>query len=175
MIRCYQNHRPLLGEQVYVDPMACVSGTVTLADDVSIWPGSVLRGDVNHIHIGARSNIQDNCTIHCTHKNPELPNGYAVTIGEEVTVGHNVVLHGCTIAKHCLIGIGSIILDNVTIDEQVMLGAGSLVPPGKHLQSGYLYLGSPVRQIRRLNADEIANFAISAQFYVTLKNQYLLS
>ena len=135
-IRSYKGIIPQLGERVYVDSSAVIVGDITLGDDASVWPLVAARGDVNHIQIGARSNIQDGSVLHVTHKNAENPDGYPLLIGDDVTVGHKVMLHGCTIGDRVLVGMGAIVLDGVVVESDVMIGAGSLVPPGKVLQSG---------------------------------------
>jgi len=174
-LRPYLDALPHLGERVYVDPAATVIGQVTLADDVSIWPGAVVRGDVNVIHIGARSNIQDGAVCHVTHDGPYSPGGAALTIGADVTVGHRAVLHACTIGARCLIGMGALILDGAVLEEEVMLGAGALVPPGKRLDSGWLYVGSPARPARLLREAERGFLAYSAAHYVRLKDRYRIT
>jgi carbonic anhydrase/acetyltransferase-like protein (isoleucine patch superfamily) len=131
------------------------------------------RGDVNHIHIGKRSNIQDGSVLHVTHKNAANPNGYPLIIGDDVTVGHKAMLHGCTIQDRVLVGMGSIILDGVTVESEVVIGAGSLVPPNKTLQSGYLYMGNPVKQARPLTDEERAFLVKSAENYVQNKDDFL--
>lgn len=172
MLRKFQKCFPELAPDVYVDPNAVVIGDVILDADVSIWPGAVLRGDVNQIKVGARTNIQDNTVCHVEHKSTHNPEGHPLIIGADVTIGHQVILHGCTIHDACLIGMGSIILDGAIIHPHVLIGAGSLVPSGKILKSGYLYLGSPVKQIRALTEKELAWFDYSAKHYVKLKNDY---
>ncbi len=172
-MRAFQQIEPCCGVGVYIDEAATVIGAVNLGDDVSIWPGAVLRGDVNNITVGARSNIQDNSVCHVTHQYAELPEGYPLIIGEDVTVGHAAVLHGCTIGDRCLIGIGVIILDGVMVEPEVMIAAGALVPPGKVLMSGYLYVGSPAKAVRPLTDKERAHFTYSANHYLKLKNEYL--
>ena len=174
-LRPYLDVLPQLGERVYVDPAASIIGQVTLADDVSIWPGAVVRGDVNVIHIGARSNIQDGAVCHVTHDGPYSPGGAALTIGADVTVGHRAVLHACTIGARCLIGMGALILDGAVLEEEVMLGAGALVPPGKRLDSGWLYVGSPARPARLLREAEREFLAYSASHYVRLKDRYRIT
>lgn len=174
-LRPYLDALPHLGERVYVDPAASVIGQVMLADDVSIWPGAVVRGDVNVIQIGARSNIQDGAVCHVTHDGPYSPGGAALTIGTDVTVGHRAVLHACTIGARCLIGMGALVLDGAVLEEEVMLGAGALVPPGKRLDSGWLYVGSPARPTRLLRDEERAFLAYSAAHYVRLKERYRLT
>ncbi len=172
-IRPYLEHHPQLGEGVYIDPQACVIGEVSLGDDVSVWPMAVIRGDVNAISIGARSNVQDGSVLHVTHKRESLPEGYPLIIGEDVTIGHKVTLHGCTLGNRILVGIGTIVMDNVTVEDDVIIGAGSLVPPGKTLASGHLYVGSPVKQIRPLKEDERAMLPYQATHYVKVKNNFL--
>lgn len=173
-IRPYQQARPTLGRDVYVDETALVIGQVTLADDVSLWPYCVVRGDVNRISIGARSNIQDGTVIHVTHDGPyTLDGGIPTLIGEDVTVGHKCLLHACTIGNFCLIGMGAIVMDGAVLEDEVFLAAGSLVSPGKRLKSGYLYRGSPAREVRPLTSDEREMLRYSAAHYVRLKNRYL--
>lgn len=172
-IRSYKGITPKMGEKVYVDASAVIVGDIKLDDDASIWPLVAARGDVNHIRIGKRTNIQDGSVLHVTHKNAENPNGYPLLIGEDVTVGHKVMLHGCTIHDRVLVGMGSIVLDGAVIESDVMIGAGSLVPPGKQLESGFLYIGSPVKQARPLNDKERAFLLKSSSNYVQSKNDYL--
>jgi carbonic anhydrase/acetyltransferase-like protein (isoleucine patch superfamily) len=171
--RGFAGATPVVGARAWVDPTASVIGAVRLGDDVSIWPNAVLRGDVNTIEIGARSNIQDGAIGHVTHDGPYTPDGgIALVVGEEVTVGHAAVLHACTIGNRCLVGMGSLILDGAVLDDEVMLAAGSLVSPGKRLASGWLYRGRPVEAVRRLGDDEIAMLKYSAEHYVRLKDRY---
>ena len=172
-IEAYQGIYPQLAEGVYIHSTATVIGDVVLAHDVSVWPGTVIRGDINSIRIGAGTNVQDLSVLHVSHKSSWDQAGAPLIIGSNVTIGHNVILHGCTIADECLIGMGSIVMDKVLMQKHVMLGAGSLVPEGKVLESGYLYLGSPVRKIRKLMEKEIAHFMYSAEHYIKLKNNYL--
>ncbi|WP_114326332.1 gamma carbonic anhydrase family protein [Candidatus Colwellia aromaticivorans] len=172
-IRSFQGVSPALGARIYIDQSAVILGDITLADDVSIWPLVAARGDVNTITIGARTNIQDGTVLHVTHKNKENPDGYPLIIGADVTVGHKCMLHGCTLGDRILVGMGTIILDNSIIEDDVFIGAGSLVPPNKTLVSGYLYVGNPVKQIRPLKDSEAAFLKKSASNYVTLKNDYL--
>lgn len=172
-IRYFQEKYPTLGNRVYIDPMAVVIGDVSLGDDVSIWPMAVVRGDVNSIQIGHSTNIQDAAILHVTHDGPYTPGGRPLLIGKGVTVGHQAVLHACTIDDYCLIGMGALILDDVHIKKQVMIGAGSLVPPGKILESGYLYLGNPAKAVRKLSSKEIEHLIYSSEHYVRLKDKYL--
>lgn len=172
-LRQLGNFFPKTGARVMIDPSCVVIGQVTLADDVSLWPAVVARGDVNRITIGARTNIQDGAVLHVTHCSSKLPAGHPLVIGEDVTVGHKALLHGCTVGNRVLIGMGAIVLDGVYIEEEVMLGAGSLVPSGKRLESGYLYLGSPARKIRPLSKEERQGLRRSAENYVRWKDDYL--
>jgi len=172
-LRRYQGVAPTLGERVYVDPAAVVIGDVTLGSDTSVWPCAVIRGDMHRIRIGERTSIQDNSCLHITHAGPFNPEGYPLTIGDDVTVGHSVTLHGCTLGNRILVGIGSTILDGAVVEDDVVIGAGTLVPPGKRLESGYLYMGSPCKQARPLKDKEREFFKYSASNYVALKDQYL--
>lgn len=172
-IRPFKQFHPQLGARVFVDSSAVVIGRVRLGDDASVWPTTVIRGDVNDIHIGARSNIQDGSVLHCTSPSAEMPNGVPLVIGEDVTVGHGVILHACTIGNFCLIGMGATILDGAVLEDFVFVGAGAMVTPGKKLESYGLYLGSPARRARSLTAEEIADLRESAAHYVRMKNQYL--
>ena len=172
-IRSYKNITPILGKRVYIDGASVVIGDVKLGDDCSVWPGAVIRGDMHHIGIGARSNVQDGAILHITHRSKFNPDGYPLAIGNDVTIGHAANLHGCTIGNRVLIGIGTIILDGAMVADDVVIGAGSLVPPNKVLKSGYMYMGSPCRQIRPLNDHEKEFFTYSANNYVALKDQFL--
>ena len=173
--RTFKNAWPHIDDTAYVDPQASVIGDVVIGPESSVWPMAVIRGDVNHIRIGARSNIQDGSIVHVTHRYAARPQGNAVAIGDDVTIGHRVVIHGSTIGNECLIGIGAIILDGAILEDPVLLGAGSLVTENKVLESGYLYIGSPVRQVRPLTEEELRWLKYSAQHYVRLKNDYLVS
>lgn len=168
----YQGHVPQCAAGAWVHPRATVIGEVSLGRDASVWPGAVIRGDVNSITIGEATNIQDNSVLHVSHKTADNPAGGPLAIGARVTVGHTVILHACTIADECLIGMGSIILDRAVIQKHVLLGAGSLVPEGKVLESGHLYLGRPAKLVRALRAEEIAYFSYSAEHYVKLARSY---
>lgn len=172
-VRAYQGREPQLGERVYIDEMAAVIGEVELAEDVSIWPMAVLRGDVNWIRVGARSNLQDGTVVHVTHDGPYTPDGGIPTrIGADVTVGHKCLIHACDIGDRCLIGMGAILMDGAEIGDEVIIGAGSLVTPGKKLESGWLYRGQPARPARELSAEEREQLAYSAAHYVRLKDRY---
>jgi len=173
IVRPYQDVQPEIGESVYIDESAVVIGDVTIGDECSIWPLTVIRGDVNKITIGARTNIQDGSVLHVTHPHKNHPNGFSLCVGDNVTVGHKVILHGCQVGDNCLIGMGSIIMDGAIVHPGVMIGAGSLVAPGKQLVSGYLYVGSPVKKVRELTTEEKGWLDYSAKHYVSLKNSYL--
>jgi carbonic anhydrase/acetyltransferase-like protein (isoleucine patch superfamily) len=173
-IRSFQGVSPVLGEGTYVDEAATVIGDVVLGDDVSIWPGTVVRGDVNYIRIGARTNVQDGTIIHVTHDGPYgKPGGFATVIGEDVTIGHAAVIHACVIEDACLIGMGATILDGATIKKNGFVGAGAVIPPGKVVESGELWLGNPAKCVRKLSEKEIEQLYYSAQHYVRLKDKYL--
>jgi carbonic anhydrase/acetyltransferase-like protein (isoleucine patch superfamily) len=173
MIRSFQNKTPILAQRVYVDPQALVLGDVELGDDCSVWPMAVIRGDMHRIRIGNRCSIQDNSVLHITHASHYRPAGFPLTIGNEVTIGHSVILHGCTLGNRILVGMGSTILDGAILEDNLMIGANSLVPPNKRLESGYLYVGSPVKQLRPLTEAEHEFLSYSCDNYVKLKDQYL--
>jgi carbonic anhydrase/acetyltransferase-like protein (isoleucine patch superfamily) len=172
-IRSYNGTAPQLGERVYIDPRATVIGNVQLGDDVSVWPGAVARGDMHSIKVGHRSNVQDNAILHITHASEYNPDGWPLTIGDDVVIGHSAVLHGCTVGDRVLVGIGSIVNDGAVVEDEVIIGAGCLVPPGKRLTSGFVYVGNPCRQLRSTTDEERKFFKYSAANYVKLKNQYL--
>lgn len=173
-IRPFENIVPKLDSSVYIDPTALVIGDVKMGKDSSVWPMSVIRGDVNSITIGKCTNIQDGSVLHVTHASPEYTTeaGYPLIIGDNVTVGHKALLHACTIADQVLIGMGAIIMDGAVIEKETIIGAGSLVPPRKTLQSGYLWMGSPAKKIRPLTDKEKAYLVYSAEHYVRLKKTY---
>ena len=171
-IQTFQNKTPQLAHNSYVHESAIIIGEVTIGENSSVWPSTVIRGDVNFIRIGKNSNIQDLSMLHVNHKSSEDPDGSPLIIGDNVTIGHTVILHGCCIEDECLIGMGSIIMDKVIVQKHVLLAAGSLVPEGKVLESGYLYVGRPAKKIRALTQQEIADLLASDNNYVQLKNQY---
>ena len=164
---------PTLGKNVYVDGSARIVGDVVLEDDASIWPLVAARGDVNKIRIGARSNIQDGSVLHVTRKSEKNPNGFPLIIGEDVTVGHKCMLHGCQLGNRILVGMGAIVMDGVVVEDDVFIGAGTLVPPNKRLESGFLYVGNPMQKKRPLNDAEMAFLKQSAVNYIVLKDEYL--
>ena len=171
--RPYQGIYPTLGNNVYIDESSVILGDITLGDDVSIWPLVAARGDVNHMTIGARSNVQDGCVLHVTRRSTGTPDGYSLSIGEDVTVGHKCVLHGCTLKNRILVGMGAVVMDNVTVNDDVIIGAGALVPPNKTLEAGHLYEGHPEKRIRKLKEAELKFLKESAANYVRLKDEYL--
>jgi carbonic anhydrase/acetyltransferase-like protein (isoleucine patch superfamily) len=172
-VKAFEDKYPQLGVSVYIDESAVVIGDVTLGDDVSVWPTTVIRGDVERISIGQGTNVQDGAVLHVSHAGKFSPQGHPLTIGKGVTIGHRAVAHACTIGDYCLIGIGAIIMDDAVLEDYVMLGAGALVPPGKRLASGFLYVGAPAKQARPLSESEREFLEYSAAHYVLLKNRHL--
>jgi carbonic anhydrase/acetyltransferase-like protein (isoleucine patch superfamily) len=172
-VRAFREWLPELGSRTYIDPAAVVIGRVALGDDVSIWPGAVLRGDVERIEVGAGSNIQDNAVLHVTHDGPYTPGGFPCIVGTNVTVGHSAVLHACRIGDSTLIGMGAIVLDGAKIADHAMIGAGALVSPGTEVGAGQLWLGSPARHVRDLTTGELDMLDYSARNYIKLKDEYL--
>jgi len=172
-IQLHDDHAvEVLGERVFVDPSAVLIGDIEIGEDSSVWPLTVIRGDMHRIRIGQRTSIQDGSVLHITHAGPFNPDGFPLTIGDEVTVGHKVTLHGCTLGNRILVGMGSILMDGAVVEDDVIIGAGSLVPPGKTLESGFLYVGSPVKQARPLTDKERSFFSYTAGNYVKLKDQH---
>lgn len=173
-VRAFNGITPKLGKGVFIDSSAVVIGDVVLGDDVSVWPCAVIRGDMHYIRVGSRTSVQDSVVLHITHASENFnPGGFPLNIGEDVTIGHAAVLHGCTVGNRVLIGIGAIVNDGAVIEDDVILGAGALVPPGKRLKSGYVYVGNPVKQLRPLSEAERNFLPYSPQNYIELKNQYL--
>ena len=166
MIYEFLNKSPQFDESVFVAPSADIIGDVKVGHESSIWFNVTIRGDVNWIEIGERSNIQDNTCVHVTNQtNP-------TKIGSDVSIGHNATIHGCTIHDRVLVGIQATILDDVVIESDVMVAAGAVVPPGKRLESGYLYMGVPVKKTRKLTDEEIASIAKNAANYVKYQRTY---
>jgi carbonic anhydrase/acetyltransferase-like protein (isoleucine patch superfamily) len=164
---------PKLGNNVFIDLRASVIGNVSIGDDSSIWPYAVIRGDMHHIRIGQRTSIQDGAICHITHAGPFNPDGWPLIIGDDCTIGHGVILHGCTLGNRILVGMRSTIMDGAVIADDIVIGANSLVPPNKQLESGFLYMGSPVKQVRPLTDKELSYFCYSANNYCRLKDRYL--
>ena len=157
---------PRIHKTAYIAPNATIIGDVVIGEHASVFYNVVLRGDLNRITIGDRTNIQDNCVLHVDADAP-------CTLGDDVTVGHHAMLHGCTIGNRVLVGMGSIVLDDAVVEDEVVIGAGSLVPPRKCLKSGFLYMGSPAVAVRELTDAERAHFLYSAAHYVKLAADYL--
>lgn len=172
MLRPYKNVLPKIAGKTYIDDSAVVIGDVEIGEDSSVWPLCVIRGDVNRIRIGSRTNVQDGTIIHVTHQSKDYP-GFGTTVGDDVTIGHRVTLHGCTVESLCLIGMGTTILDGAIVRSHVLLGAGSLVTEGKDLEGGYLWVGRPAKKVRELTDAELKWFGYSAQHYRRLKDDYL--
>ena len=171
-IRDFQSKSPEIASSAYIDEAALVIGDVSIGADSSVWPMTVIRGDVHSIKIGERTNIQDASVCHVTHDGEYSPGGFPLTVGDDCTVGHRVLLHACTVGDLCLIGMAATIMDGAVVEDKVIVGAGSLVPTGKKLESGYLYVGSPVKRVRELNEKEIAFLKYSAEHYSKLKDQH---
>ena len=169
----FMHCQPRFGRRVYVSPRAEVSGSVALGDEVSVWPMAVIRGDVNHIEIGPRCNIQDGAVLHVTHEGPWTPGGGPLTLKDDITVGHAAILHACTIGHRCLVGMGAIVMDGAVLEDEVMIAAGSVVTPGTRVPARTLWKGNPAREARALSADEVAMLRYSAEHYVRLKDHYL--
>jgi carbonic anhydrase/acetyltransferase-like protein (isoleucine patch superfamily) len=173
-VRSFAGTAPTLGQRCWIDPAASLIGDVVLGDDVSLWPGAVVRGDVNSIRIGDRTNLQDGAVVHVTHAGPYgPPGGWPTVIGADVTIGHGAIVHACTIGDACLIGMGAIVLDGAVVHDRAFVGAGALVAPGKVVGSGELWLGNPARCVRRLGDAELEQLLYSAAHYVRLKDRYL--
>jgi carbonic anhydrase/acetyltransferase-like protein (isoleucine patch superfamily) len=172
-IRTYKSKTPKLSEHCYVDESSILVGDVECAEHVSIWPLVAARGDVNYIRIGARTNIQDGTVLHVSRTSESNPNGFPLVIGSDVTIGHKCMLHGCTLGNRILVGMGAIIMDGVIVEDDVFIGAGTLVPPDKTLKSGYLYKGNPAKQARPLKENEVTFLKQSALNYVKLKDEYI--
>lgn len=174
LTRPYRDKQPELGERCYIDPAASVIGDVVLGDDVSVWPYTVIRGDVNYVRIGARTNVQDGTVVHVSHDGPHAKlGGFATVIGADVTIGHKAIVHACRIEDAVLIGMGAIVLDGAVVEKHGFVGAGALVAPGKTVGTGELWLGNPAKKVRMLSDAEIEALYYSAQHYVRLKNDYL--
>jgi carbonic anhydrase/acetyltransferase-like protein (isoleucine patch superfamily) len=172
-LRSFEGQSPRIGERVLIDPSAVVLGDVELADDVSVWPQASIRGDMHRIRVGERTSVQDGCVLHITHAGPYNPDGWPLSIGEDVTIGHSAVLHGCEVGDRVLVGMRATVMDGAIIESDVVIAAGALVTPGKRLRSGYLYAGSPAREMRPLSVKEMGYFTYVANNYVGLKDQHI--
>ena len=172
-IRPFQQHIPVIHNSAYIDSTAVIIGQVKIAVDASVWPMVVIRGDVHEISIGAMSNIQDGSILHVTHRSSHNPGGGPLHIGQGVTVGHGAILHACQVADYCLVGMGSTLLDEAHMEHHSMLGAGSVLPPGKIIKSGELWVGNPAKKVKDLSTTQMESLEYSAQHYVKLKQQYL--
>jgi carbonic anhydrase/acetyltransferase-like protein (isoleucine patch superfamily) len=168
MIRIFKNHAPRVAPSAYVDESAQVVGNVVIGEESSVWMNAVVRGDVNHIRIGSRTNIQDGTVVHVM-RDPSHP----TTVGDDVTVGHGVVLHGCTVANRCLIGMGAILLNGSSVGEDCIVAAGTLLPEGMAVPARSLVMGSPGKVRRPLTDDEVAFILQSAQNYVAYRLDYM--
>ena len=167
MIRTYRGRAPKVAATSYIDPQAVVIGDVTIGEHSSIWPGVVIRGDVHFIRIGARSNVQDGSVLHV------MRDEHPLILGDNVTVGHGVVLHGCTIESRCLIGMGSIILNGAKIGKGTIIAAGTLVPEGTEVSAGSLFMGHPGKFHRSLTLADLQSIDNYAQRYVEYKETYM--
>jgi carbonic anhydrase/acetyltransferase-like protein (isoleucine patch superfamily) len=172
-VRSYQGMAPKLGNKVFVDASAVVIGDVEIGENSSVWPLTVIRGDMHHIRIGERTSVQDGSVLHITHASDFNPGGYPLIIGDDVTIGHQAMLHGCTIGNQVLIGMKAMVMDGVVIEDKVIVAAGALVPPGKTLESGFMYVGSPAKKARPLTEKELRFFPYTAANYVKLKDKYI--
>jgi len=173
ILRTYKGIAPSIGKNAYIDESAVLVGDISIGDDTSIWPLVAGRGDVNKITIGERTNIQDGTILHVTRVSIQNPEGYPLIIGDDVTVGHQCMLHGCILGDRILVGMGSIVMDGTVVEDDVFIGAGTVVPPNKVLRSGYLYVGNPMKEARPLKEAELNFLKASAENYVELKNDYL--
>lgn len=172
-IRFFQNKAPQFDDSVYIDDSAVLVGEISIGKDSSIWPIVAARGDVNYIEIGEQTNIQDGTVLHVSRSSEKFPLGFPLIIGNQVTVGHKCMLHGCIIKNRVLVGMGAIVMDGAVVEDEVIIGAGSLVPPNKTLESGFLYLGNPTKKVRPLKQSEIEFLSASAENYSRLKDEYL--
>jgi len=169
----FVRERPRYGQRVYISAQAHVSGSVVLGDDVSVWPMAVLRGDVNHIEVGARCNIQDGAILHVTHEGPYSPQGGPLTLADDVTVAHGVILHACTIGHRCLVGMGAIVMDGAVLEDESMIAAGAVVSPGTVVSARTLWKGNPARLARPLTDQQVTMLRYNAEHYVRLKDLHL--
>lgn len=172
-VRSFEEYSPKIAHQVFIDKTALIIGQVSIGEDSSIWPMTIIRGDMHKITIGQRTSIQDGSVLHITHAGPFNEHGWPLSIGDDCTIAHSVTLHGCTIGNQVLVGMGSIIMDGSIVEDKVVIGANTLVPPGKTLKSGFLYTGSPAKEVRPLSEKEINYFYYSSNNYRQLKDRFL--
>ena len=172
MIRSFRGVTPRIGENSYIDESAVVIGDVEMGDNCSVWPLTVIRADINKIRIGNNTNIQDGSVLHVTHQGPFSPDGAELHIGDQVTVGHKVLLHGCRIGNQCLIGMGSIVMNGAKIGRNSIVGAGSVITEGKEFPERSLIIGSPARIIRTLDDGQVQKMGSAARFYVANGPRY---
>lgn len=168
MLYEFLGSQPKVSQSNFIAPSADLIGDVVLGEETSVWFNCTIRGDVNYIRIGSRSNVQDNTCIHVTNQT------HPTVIGDKVTIGHSAMIHGCTIKDRVLIGIKSVILDGAVIEEDCIIAAGSLVPPGKTMPSGWLCMGSPAKPVRKLSEEEIASIIQYSDNYVKYSRAYML-
>lgn len=173
--RTYEGIEPTIDPTAWIDPTALVIGDVIIGAHSSLWPFAVARGDVNRIRIGERTNIQDHSVLHVSHVGPFNPKGASLTLGSDITVGHRAMVHGCEVGDRCLIGMGAILMDDAVVEEEVIIGAASLVPPGKVLRSGHVYVGTPVREARELTDEERERMLYSANHYAEVARKHRLT
>jgi len=165
MIISYKQYKPSIGKDTFIAENSTIIGRCFINENCSIWYNTVVRADVNEIIVGRGTNIQDGCVVHCA-------NDYKTIIGENVTIGHNAIIHGCTVGNNCLIGMGSTILDGAVIGDNVIVGANSLITSGKKIPSGVLVMGSPAKVARELVPAEIEEISRSAEGYLILSKEY---
>ncbi len=175
MIYNFKNIKPIIGKNTWIANSADVIGEVQIGEDCSIWFGTVIRADVNFIKIGNKTSVQDLSMVHVTHyKKADKSDGYPTVIGDDVTIGHKVMLHGCTIENACLIGMSATILDGAVIGKESIVGAGSLVTKNKIFPPRSLIMGSPAKVIRQLTNEEVSELYASAKRYISFKNDYVI-
>jgi gamma-carbonic anhydrase len=165
-IRAYRGKHPQIAASAYIDPAAVIIGDVVIGEDSSVWPCSVIRGDVHYIRIGARTNIQDGCVLHV------MRDEHPLVLGDDVTIGHSVTLHGCTIESRCLVGMSAVLLNGVTIGTGSIVAAGALILEGTKIPPGSLVVGQPAKIRRQLTGIDQASIDEYAKRYVEYKNIY---